>query len=150
IFTNHHRWEEAQYVAVGASGQRDYALFASFYRDVVDQFRQGFLGFRINEFNGHHRTATADVTDAWVILLHLGEVVGNDLADVPSLGSQIFFFHDFKRSNTGGNSDRVTTIGTTKTAGVDRVHHISATGHGRQRHTTGNALGQGNQVRFDA
>src|SRR5699024_11559771 len=46
--------------------------------------------------------------------------------------------------------DGVAAVGSAEAAGSDRVHDVRAPGHGRQRQTTGDALGRGDEIGDDA
>src|SRR5690606_26086278 len=121
IFTNHNRRQEAQHVAVSSCGQGNDTLFASSNSNIVDQSGKWSLGFWVDEFHGHHRTATADVADAGIVLLDRSEVLGNDFFDAQGFGCEVFVFHDGNRSQTSGDGNRVSTVSATQAAGVDHV-----------------------------
>src|SRR5699024_8537995 len=94
--------------------------------------------------------ATApDVTDTRIVLLYLFEVLSDDLADAGRFFGQVFFFHDVNCGKRCGDCHRVPAVGPAETTRMHSVHDLGATGHRRQCHTTGDALGQCDEVGFD-
>src|SRR5699024_6031884 len=139
----------AQDVAVGPGGQGDDDLFPCFNGHAVDEVGYWRLSFRVDEFDGHHGATAPDVTDTRIVLLYLFEVLSDDLADAGRFFGQVFFFHDVNCGKRCGDCHRVPAVGPAETTRMHSVHDLGATGHRRQWHTTGDALGQCDEVGFD-
>src|SRR5699024_44331 len=131
VFIDNDWWQEAPHVAVGSGSQGNDALLACFDGNVVNQLWQWFFSCWVDHLNRHHGATAADVTNACIVFLNPGEVLGDDFTDTGGFSGHALFFHGFKRGDSGGNGDRVTTVGSTQATGVDGIHHFGATSNSR-------------------
>ncbi len=70
-------------------------------------------------------------------------------ADLCRAGAEFFVGNHIKDRQGRGHCQRTGRVGAAQAARHRGVHNFSATAHGRQRHTTGQTLGQGHEIRHN-
>src|SRR6266540_510398 len=101
----HERWEKADHVAVGATGEDDDATGVTGPGDPAGQFGVWALGFGPYDLDGEHRAAAPDDSDHRMEFLHPAQPGQDQVADVPGGGAEVVLAHGADGRECGGTGD---------------------------------------------
>jgi ParB family chromosome partitioning protein len=104
----------------------------------------------VHQLDREHRPAPADVPDGGDLLGQRPQAAGHGLLDPLCGGIQVLLLHRRNRSERGGTGNRVAAVRPAQAARVGRVHHLGSAYHPRERQAAGHALGDRDEVRYDA
>ena len=110
----------------------------------------GVLGTGVDELDGDHGSEAAHISDDIGLGGHLPQARDHDFLDLDGALVEVLLAHRLDCAQRPSARDGVAAVGPTESALVDGVHQFCSAGDGGERHTAGDALRSGDDVRDDA
>src|SRR6266699_5007456 len=151
VVGNGERREKTDHVRVHAAGENHEPASARSLHQSLGELGVGVIGAPVlHQLDGYHGAERAHLADAGEARLQPLQTRAHEAPDLGGTLEEPLLTDHLQHRESRGAPERRAGIGPAESARSGRVHDLGLADHGRQRHPSGDALGDGDEIRLDA